>query len=107
MILITSVETATKSLTFNCYTTEQTVEFISSFHFFFAEQTYTLNIPWHIGNHHPRHVQYTVHGIPEIQTLRLKRNDNINLNVPTCVIDQGFTICEYGNVQVSAMLYRC
>ncbi|XP_056011219.1 A disintegrin and metalloproteinase with thrombospondin motifs adt-2-like isoform X4 [Ostrea edulis] len=63
------------------------------------EQTYTLNIPWHIGNHHPRHVQYTVHGIPEIQTLRLKRNDNINLNVPTCVIDQGFTICEYGNVQ--------
>lgn len=63
------------------------------------EQTYTLNIPWHIGNLHPRHVQYTVHGIPEIQTLRLKRNDNININVPTCIIDQGFTICEYGNIQ--------
>lgn len=63
------------------------------------EQTYTLNIPWHFGNYHPRHVQYTVHGIPEIQTLRLKRNDNININVPTCVIDQGFTVCEYGNIQ--------
>lgn len=74
-----------------------------SWRFCLVEQTYTLNIPWHIGNVHPRHVQYTVHGIPEIQTLRLKRNDNININVPTCVIDQGFTICEYGNIQVSIL----
>lgn len=71
--------------------------------FLFVEQTYTLNIPWHIGNLHPRHVQYTVHGIPEIQTLRLKRNDNININVPSCIMDQGFTICEYGNIQVSLL----
>lgn len=48
-------------------------------------------------------MQYTVHGIPEIQTLRLKRNDNININVPSCIIDQGFTICEYGNIQVSLL----
>ena len=60
------------------------------------------NIRWRrdFNRLHPQEVQYKVQGLPEIRNLQLRRNDNININVPTCYLDEGITICEYGNDKV-------
>ncbi|KAK3083558.1 hypothetical protein FSP39_025486, partial [Pinctada imbricata] len=65
------------------------------------------NIRWRrdFNRLHPQEVQYKVQGLPEIRNLRLRRNDNININVPTCVIEDGVTVCEYGNDKNTAFYH--
>jgi hypothetical protein len=48
----------------------------------------------------PKDISFDIQNSDVIDSLHLKRNPNVDINVPMCSLEAGHVICEFGTSQV-------